>query len=160
MEKVALMNLPVNGSELVDLIPQKPPFVLIDTLESVTESSCCTSFTIPANHVLCKDGTLGAAGLIENIAQTCAAKAGYEYALAGKNIPVGFIGDVRHFQCTVRPQANQKICTTINIEHKVFGATIIEGKVELDGKKIAACKMKVFENEAADAAESHAEKYA
>ena len=160
MEKAALMKLPVQGKALIELIPQKPPFVLIDTLEQVSEISCRTSFTIPANHVLCKNGTLGAAGLIENIAQTCAAKAGYEYALAGKSIPVGFIGDVRHFKCLIRPKANEKFITTINIEHKVFGVTIIEGRVELDGREIATCKMKIFVNETADAEETHAEKYA
>lgn len=139
------MNLPITADDTVDLIPQKPPFVLISTIENIEGNKCTTSFFIDENHLLVKDGKLSEGGLIENIAQTCAAKAGYENALIGLGIPLGFIGDVRNFHCKQLPKVGSTIYTSIEVEAKVFDATIISGEVFLNGKVIARCKMKVFE---------------
>lgn len=139
------MNLPVTGNELIDLIPQKPPFVLISSIEKIEGNICQTTFSIDENHVMVKQGKLTEGGLIENIAQTCAAKAGYECFLVGKKIPVGFIGDVRNFSCSQLPKVGTVISTIIKVENKVFDATIISGTVYLNNTPIAFCKMKVFE---------------
>jgi predicted hotdog family 3-hydroxylacyl-ACP dehydratase len=153
------MLLPVAGDALIDLIPQKPPFVLIDALVAISEHDCKTTFTVTENHVLCNKGVLSAAGLIENMAQTCAAKAGYEYMQAGKQIPVGFIGDVRNFVCIKRPLVNQVITTSIHIDNQVFGFSLITGKIELEGEEIASCKMKIFVNEPANIEQTHAAQF-
>ncbi len=137
----------ISGQQLIDLIPQKPPFVLVSNLQQVSDTGCVTSFTIPANHVLCVQGILQASGLIENMAQTCAAKQGYEYTRAGKPLPIGFIGDVKDFKCHKLPLAGDTIVTEIIIENKVFDVTIISGRVMLLGEEIASCKMKVFVEE-------------
>ncbi|MFM2306813.1 MAG: hypothetical protein RLZZ367_1482 [Bacteroidota bacterium] len=136
--------LPVAGEKLIDLIPQKPPFVLISTLQTVTESNSVTTFSIDATHVLCNEGCLTVGGLMENIAQTAAAKMGYECDLLGKKIPVGFIGDVRDFTYTRLPKAGEQIETEIVINHQVFDVSIITGSVKLNGETIATCKMKIF----------------
>ncbi len=133
-----------SGDELIALIPQKPPFVLISSLIKVTDDECTTTFEIPASHVLCKNGVLQASGLIENMAQTCAAKLGYECNLIGKPMPIGFIGDLRDFKCSELPPAGTLITTEIKIENRVFDVTVISGKVFMGNKEIASGKMKVF----------------
>jgi predicted hotdog family 3-hydroxylacyl-ACP dehydratase len=150
------MLLPIAGNALIDLIPQKPPFVLVDSLIAISEHDCKTTFTVSANHVLCDNGKLTVAGLIENIAQSYAAKDGYKYVMKGKQIPVGFIGDVRNFVCLKRPKINQTITTFVNIENTIFGFSLISGKIELDGEEIASCKMKIFVNEPANVEQTHA----
>lgn len=135
---------PVTGDALIALIPQKPPFVLISRLIEVSEKKCVTAFTFNASHVLCSKGRLMPAGLIENIAQTCAAKVGYEYALRGKKYPLGFIGDLKDFVYTQLPLAGEEIVTEIEIEHEIFEVTLISGTVKLGGKEIAGCRMKVY----------------
>jgi len=141
------MHLPITGSKLIGLIPQRPPFVFIDTLCRIDGNLAETSFTIQPDCVLCDNGKLNAGGLIENMAQTCAAKAGYDYTLANKVIPVGFIGDVRHFQCTRLPMVGEVLQTIIEIENEVFGVSIIAGKVSVNNEVIASCKMKIFVDE-------------
>lgn len=136
--------LPVNGSRLIDLIPQKLPFVLVSTLEEVTENMCRTSFEFTDDHVLCTNGELTPGGLMENMAQTCAAKMGYECFLANKKIPVGFIGDVRDFTFLKLPKAGDKIMTEINIVHRIFDVTMIKARVMLHGAEISSCSMKIF----------------
>ena len=135
---------PVTGDALIALIPQKPPFVLISRLIEVSEKKCSTAFIVDANHVLCHKGRLTPAGLIENIAQTCAAKVGYEYSLQGKKYPIGFIGDLKDFWHTQLPLAGEEIITEIEIEHGIFQVTIISGVVRLDNREIAHCRMKVY----------------
>ncbi len=136
--------LPISGEELIELIPQKPPFVLIGSLLQVSELNCTTSFLIDANHVMCHNGKLTAGGLMENIAQTAAAKMGYECALQGKKIPIGFIGDVRDFVFTQLPKAGDVVTTEITITNQVFDVSIISGSVKLNGVEIATGKMKIF----------------
>ncbi|HLP22088.1 MAG TPA: hypothetical protein VK174_17360 [Chitinophagales bacterium] len=136
--------LPVTGQQLINLIPQKPPFVLISTLHTVSESNSVTTFNFDNNHVLCQNGKLTAAGLMENIAQTAAAKMGYECDMLGKKIPVGFIGDVRDFVYTRLPLVGEEIETEIVINNQVFDVSMITGSVKQNGEEIASCKMKIF----------------
>ena len=81
---------------------------------------------------------------MENIAQTAAAKMGYECNLLGKKIPIGFIGDVRDFSFTQLPAVGEEIRTEIIITNQVFDVSIISGCIKLNGKEIASCKMKIF----------------
>ena len=136
--------LPVTGNKLIELIPQKPPFVLIGALLSVSENNSVTTFLINENHVLCNNDKLTAAGLMENIAQTAAAKMGYECDLEGKKIPIGFIGDVRDFSFIKLPSVAEEIETEITITHKIFEVSMIKGVVKLNGEVIASCTMKIF----------------
>lgn len=141
------MQFPISGSNLWELIPQKSPFVLISTIEKIEGNKCTSTFLVEENHVMVNNNKLTESGLIENIAQTCAAKAGYESALNGKPIPLGFIGDVRNFFCKRLPKIGSVISTIIEVEHKVFNTFIISGVVYENGSEIACCKMKVFEEE-------------
>jgi len=138
------MKLPVAGIELIDLIPQKPPFVLISSLKSVSENRAMSTFTFFKSHSLCNQGKLTVAGIMENIAQTAAAKMGYECHLNGKKIPIGFIGDVRDFSFSKLPMAGEEIETEIVIINQIFDVSIITGSVKMNGEEIAHCKMKIF----------------
>ena len=138
------MTLPISGRNLIDLIPQKPPFVLISSLLQVSDAQAVTNFVFENTHPLCNSGKLTIAGLMENIAQTAAAKMGYECNLLGKKIPIGFIGDVRDFSFTKLPLVGEEIETEIVITNQIFYVSIITGSVKLNGEEIANCKMKIF----------------
>ena len=135
---------PVTGSALAALLPQKSPFVLLSALIDVTETEATSSFTIDTSHVLCDNGMLNPSGLMENIAQTSAAKLGYECSRDNKKVPLGFIADVKDFIHTRLPEVGDEIITKVKIENKVFDITIVSGTVTLNGEKIASCKMKIF----------------
>ncbi len=136
--------LPISGQKLIDLIPQKPPFVLISALLAVSESNSVTSFVFDEKHVLCTNGKLTVAGLMENMAQTAAVKMGYECNILGKKIPIGFIGDVRDFSFTKLPSAGEEIETEITITNQIFDVSMITGSIKLNGEEIANGKMKIF----------------
>ena len=135
---------PITGDRLIELIPQKPPFVLVSSLNEVSEIKCKTTFVFDDKHVLCDNGQLTPAGIMENIAQTAAAKMGYECALQQKKIPIGFIGDVRDFSFTRLPTIGEEITTELIVENKIFDVEIVMGNVWIKEEKIANCKMKIF----------------
>jgi hypothetical protein len=70
------MNL--TGENSLALIPQKPPFVMIDALLFSDEKRTVSSFKIPEKNIFVKEGLFLEPGLVENIAQTAAARAGHE----------------------------------------------------------------------------------
>ena len=59
------------------LIPQKPPFIMIDRLVHFDEVFTRTEFKIVPDNIFVEGGKLLESGLVENIAQTCAARLGY-----------------------------------------------------------------------------------
>lgn len=124
------------------LIPQRPPFVLVDNLLSCDEEVVVTDFLIPRDHVLVENGFLSEAGLIENIAQTCAARIGW--LNRDKPIPNGVIGAVNNFEHTANPAAGETITTTVTVTASVFEAIIVHAEIHCVGQPIAQCDMKVF----------------
>ena len=129
-----------------DLIPQKFPFVMIDQLDDSDETSTRCSFTIRDENIFTVDGAFREAGLIENIAQTAAARVGFIAMMEKKDVPVGFIGAVKNLEINDLPKTGETIVTEIKINNTVFDVTIISGTVCLGDKIIAQCEMKIVIN--------------
>lgn len=142
--KNRISAFPISGDELAALIPQKAPFTFISSLQHVGQDNCITGFQFGPEHVLCFDGKLSAAGILENIAQTSGCKLGYEDFIKGKKGKLGFIGEVRDFIYTRLPEAGEELTTEVIIEKVVFDVTIISGTVKINGEEIARCQMKIF----------------
>ncbi len=133
-----------SAKNILSLIPQQPPFVMIDTLHHSDEKITRTGFQITAENVLAFDGEFTEAGLLENIAQTAAARAGYIASIENKPVRVGYIGAVKNFEVFSLPKINDTLITEIQIEDQVFEVTMISGKVWCNEQLIAQCDMKIF----------------
>ncbi|MBA3673818.1 MAG: 3-hydroxyacyl-ACP dehydratase [Chitinophagaceae bacterium] len=126
------------------LIPQKPPFVMVDKLLHSDEYSTQTNFLIKKENVLVVNGELTEAGLMENIAQTAAARAGFTAMSENKPVAVGYIGAVKNFEIFELPKINDQLVTEIKIKTQVFDATIISGTIKCNDIVIAQCEMNIF----------------
>ncbi len=136
---------PISGDQLIQFIPQKPPFVFINELREVNENKCITTFSFDESNVLCDNGKLSLAGLLENMAQSAGCKMGYEDYIANTKSRRGFIGEVKNFSVCRLPCIGERLTTEIIIEGKVFGAvTLISGKIKVGDEEISSCNMKVF----------------
>ena len=131
-------------NNISSLIPQKPPFVMIDQLLHSDEMVTRSSFRITPDNVFTINGQFTEAGLMENMAQTAAARAGYMARLENKSVEVGYIGSVKNLEIFSLPQTNDSIQTEIKIEDQVFNISMISGKVWCNDKLIAQCEMKIF----------------
>lgn len=130
--------------DILELLPQRPPFVMVDHLTdySETQSSCC--LTVRQDNVFCSDGELAAAGLIEHIAQTCAARLGYynKYVLKG-DIRLGFIGEVKDLEIVRLPRLGERIDTTITVVQQIFDVTLVSAEVRVGTEIVATTLLKI-----------------
>jgi len=132
------------ADNIITLIPQKPPFVMVGKLLSVDENSTQSSFVINADNVFVKNSLFQEAGLLENIAQTAALRAGYFAELEGKPVAVGYIGAIKDLEIFDLPAVGDELITEIVIENKILDVTVISGKVWHNGNLQAQCEMKLF----------------
>lgn len=115
-------------------IPQRPPFVFIDTIDEISDLSACTRFTVPADCPLVFDGILPLAGLMENAAQTCAARAGNK---------IGYIGAVKNMEVTRFPKVGETLCTEAQIIQEVLNICLMEVKTYIGNEPIATTILKI-----------------
>lgn len=139
------MSQNIQEIEIQELIPQRHPIIMVDKLISSDDSETVSKFKVLSNNIFCKEGYFKEPGLIENIAQTAAARAGYIFKQQNKEIPVGFIGGIKNLQIHQLPEINTELITTVKIVTQIFNATIIEGNVkDIYGHLFANCEMKIF----------------
>lgn len=136
----------ITSANIEDLIPQKPPFVMVDKLLNFSETTTTTGFKIEADNIFVENGFFKEPGLIENIAQTAAARAGYIAKTENKPVMVGYIGAVNNLQVFSLPKTGDELTTEITIENQIFSVTLISGKIICNNELIAQCKMKIFIN--------------
>lgn len=137
-EPIKLTEIPVT-----ELLPQRPPFVMIDCLTGFSETTTETCLTVRDDNVLVQDGRLSVYGLVENIAQTCAARLGYASYILHKPVRIGFIGAVRGCKIKRLPLVGETLETRIEVKEEIFGLTLVDAAVRLDGETIAETQMKI-----------------
>jgi len=120
---------------------------MIDKLVSFTETTTATSFTIRADNIFVDNGSFKEPGLVENIAQTAAARAGYVAHTENKPVLVGYIGAVSNLQVFSLPKTGDELITEITIENQIFDVTLISGKITCNEQTVAQCRMKIFINQ-------------
>ncbi len=136
----------MKGYDIERLIPQRYPFVMVDQVEVLGDNSAATTLAVRAdNYFMLPDGTLAETGLIEHIAQSCSALAGWQaLGQAAQAPPVGIIGEVRHFVCHRRPCAGECVATTVTFDMTFGSVTLATGKSFVGDEPIAEISLKIF----------------
>ncbi len=127
---------------LLNLLPQKKPFVMVDRLRFYSDKKIVSGLKVNVENILTKNGHFSAPGLIENMAQTIALHTGYKYYLEQKMAPTGFIGAIKKAEIFELPKVSAELTTTVEIIHDIMGVTMVEAKVECEGKLIAQSEIK------------------
>lgn len=127
-----------------DLLPQQEPFVMIGSLVHFDKILTVTETEVLADNIFVDQNYFSASGLMENIAQTCAARIGYinKYILK-KGIQLGFIGAVRNFEVISLPQVGDVITTRVEVKEEVFGMTLAEAVIVCGDKVLVTSEMKI-----------------
>ena len=133
-----------SGENICSLIPQRAPFVMVDEVIYSDETTTRSKFLIKEDNILVRHGVLKEPGLIENIAQTVAAREGYISKLENKPVRLGYIGAINKLIITGFPKINEYIITEIKIEKQFFNVILITGKIYCNEQMIAQCEMKIF----------------
>ncbi len=120
--------------DIEDFTPQRPPFVFIDTIESVEEKVARTRFTIPAECPLVADNILPLSGLMENAAQTCATRAGDK---------IGYIGAIKQMQVKRFPHVGETLTTEAVVVQEVLNISLMECITRIGNELIATTTLKI-----------------
>lgn len=129
---------------ILDLIPQRPPLVMLDKLTYADDKKGKGILFISESNPFCSDGHLLEAGMIECIAQTAAAFTGYLRLSVNKEIKKGYIGSVKNLRVYSLPWADTTIESEIILENELLGFTIISGKVLQGINLLAECEMRIL----------------
>lgn len=134
----------LSGMELLDLIPQRPPIVMVDRFFGINEEGSYTGLKVESSNLFCSEGRLDECGLTEHIAQSAAVRIGYLYTCKGEAVPVGFIGSVNKMSYYTLPEVGDDLHTCIRVEQEIFDITLISATVRVNGVIIAEGQLKIF----------------
>lgn len=126
------------------IIPQRPPFVMIGELTHCDEESSASTFMVTDDNIFLSNNQLLEPALVENIAQTAAARAGYMAMKENRPVAIGYIGAIQQLEIFDLPQKGDLLNTEIKVMNQVFDITLISGKLSSNGKLLASCEMKIF----------------
>lgn len=132
------------GEEIFELIPQRPPMTMVDTLYSASENGGETGLTVSEDNVFCIGDHLIEPGIIEHSAQSAAAFAGYRYYLAGEKPHIGLIGEIKTFKINRCPAAGEILRTKISVTGEAMGMSLVHTETFSGAEQIAGGDIKIF----------------
>ncbi|MBR1632018.1 MAG: beta-hydroxyacyl-ACP dehydratase [Paludibacteraceae bacterium] len=134
----------MSGKEIERLLPQRPPILMIDQLIEATEHEARTALTIVQNNIFCVDNNFREPGIIEHIAQSASALAGYNALCQSQPAPVGYIGEVKKFHINRLPKAGDTLQTHLQIVSEVNGVSLLKAETMVETELIASGQLKIF----------------
>jgi len=127
-----------------ELLPQRKPFIMIDALTHFDEVTTRTRMQVKADNIFVENNALTESGIIENIAQTCAARMGYiNKYLHSDKVKIGFIGSIKDLVINEFPKTGDELKTTVEVVSEMFAITLVDAKVNIGDRLIASCEMKI-----------------
>ena len=133
-----------SGERILSLIPQRAPILMLDAFYEGNETEAYTGLTIQTDNMFCENQRFTEPGLIEHIAQSASAHAGYKALCKQKTAPLGFIGEIKKFRVFRTPDVGEQLRTYINVLSEVMNISLISAEIKTDSETIATCQMKIF----------------
>lgn len=137
----------LNGEGILDVIPQRPPVVMVDVLYAVSDDSADTGLTIDPECIFCRDGRLSEPGILEHSAQSAALFAGYGNYLKGEAPHLGYIAELKNFAILTLPQAGMSLRTHLSLAAVAMGMSLMKVDVKCNGELVASGQMKIYVKE-------------
>jgi len=134
----------IRGEAMKELIPQRDPMIMIDVLHDATESEAVTGLTIAEGNLFCSEGFFEEPGLVEHIAQSASAFAGYKAKIADCPIPLGFIGEVKKCIIHFLPSVGDVLHTQIRVLTEALGITLLTAETKVNDEVAVQCRMKIY----------------
>jgi predicted hotdog family 3-hydroxylacyl-ACP dehydratase len=103
-----------------------------------------TSFRVVADNPLTANGRFGVAGLVENMAQTAAAGAGYAARTAGGVMRGGAIVSINSLEIIRLPELGEELITETTVTARVGDIVVISGRITCGQSVVASGEMKIL----------------
>lgn len=131
-------------ADIMEYIPQRPPVVMIDSIVEISESKIVCKFEVKNDNLFVAEGRFLEPGIIENMAQTIAAGAGYRAKEKNEKVKLGYIAAIKNLNIYELPSVGDILNTSVQIVNEVFSVTIVQAEVMCGNKAVASCEMRIF----------------
>lgn len=128
---------------ITELIPQRPPFLLVDRVLHGSKEDTETVLDIREDNVFLENGFLSAAGVMENMAQSCACSMGCKSIDSASPIKIGVVGAVKNFTLERLPRQGETLHTHVCILEEFFNLSLAGVEVLAGDQTIASCCIKI-----------------
>lgn len=116
---------------------------MVDRVTTFNDVDAITELTVREDNIFVDGGQLSAAGIIENMAQSCAARMGCLNMMRSEAVRIGFIGDIRNCNIMRQPQQGEVVTTTVHIVEEVFHLTLADVSSMVGNETIASARVKI-----------------
>lgn len=99
---------------------------------------------VEPGHIFVVDGKLTEAGVVENLAQSVAAQAGYLTVINNQQPKLGFIANIKNLEIFMLPPVGSEVTTHITVKSQVMNFTLIDAASFVNGEPVSVCEMKIF----------------
>ncbi|MDR1380200.1 MAG: beta-hydroxyacyl-ACP dehydratase [Tannerella sp.] len=134
----------IRGEDIKELIPQREPAILVDAFYGATESEADTGLVVSDDTMFCSRGCLEEPGLVEHVAQSASAFAGYRAKIENRPAPVGFLAEVRKFRIHFLPHVGDRLCTHIHVVSEALGVSLLTAETKVNGEVAACGQLKIY----------------
>ncbi len=128
-----------------EYLPQKRPFILVDRICEADEYACHSEFSIRKEDMMTRGEALCEAGILENMAQTCAAHIGFVeiHIRKSRNIRIGLVAAVKNCDILRKPLVGETIRTTAEVAQTFGDMSVYHIQTHADGGLIAEADIHV-----------------
>lgn len=134
----------LRGIDVHEILPQQDPFIMVGCMTHFDPTVSITETVVNESNIFVDDGRLSPSGMLENIAQTCAAKIGfYNKYILHNDVQVGFIGAVRNYTVYSCPAVGSTITTRVDILEEIFGMTLASARIMYGQDTLAVAEIKL-----------------
>lgn len=130
-------------SDILHIIPQRPPFVFVDEVAYADEEGAEVYYTITKECPLVDDDRLPLAGVLEHVAQSCAARIGYLQSTQNEPIRIGYIGAVKKIELKRIPIVGERLLTKVMLLENVLDISLLQCDTFIEGELIAQTTLKL-----------------
>lgn len=141
----------ITGPDILSLIPQRPPMVMVDEFGGIApDGRSWTALTVREDNVFYAGGSLAAPGIVEHIAQSAAARAGFLHMRENRPVPEGFIASVEKMKFSLNlPKDGDRLETSVEVLADIFNMSLVHAVCRNGSETVAEGNMKIYLNEEA-----------
>lgn len=136
------MNLPIHDDQILKLIPQRYPIVMVDTLYTYAEDYLLSGLHVRADTLFVDIETLQECGMLEHMAQSVALHTGFDYFRKNEEAPTGYIGSMQAVELIALPKVGDEVQTEVQIIQEFMGVTLVNITSKVRGEVIGKAQMK------------------
>jgi len=133
----------VSALELADLVPHRPPILVLDEIVSVSDERAVTRGRV-SESALVDEGALWIPALIEGIAQSACVLNGYHDRVQGLVTEKGMLVEVRKLDVLRAPRVGEAVDYHVDLIKRLLPLVLVNGAAFVGDECVARGELKFF----------------